>query len=93
MQDLINFVDGGSKVKYYVDNVTYYPKPLNTVDFFEHEFKQFYKTPFGCFVGVSISQFVRAISVREFDIMKNDYLKNKNSSDKLMVRNQLLFSF
>lgn len=89
--DFILFVDGGSLFKYYDKNCTYYPKPLNFIDFFEFDyFKQFYKTSSGCYLGLSCEKFVRKISVNEFNRAKFLYLKELENSLEVKKRVQLV---
>lgn len=60
------FVDGGTLVPFYVDGADYYLKPTVYKESFTFEFKQFYRTTFGCFIGVPFSKMVRKISVKEY---------------------------
>lgn len=87
--DFINFVDGDSRVKYFVDGGIYVPKPLNIIDFFEFGFKQYYKTSYGCFVGVACQDFVREIKVKDFNYMKFFYLDSLSNVEKTKERVQL----
>ena len=84
--DFVTFVDGGSRVKYFVDGGKYVPKPLNIIDFFEFDFKQYYKTSSDCFIGISCQKFVRKIRVKDFNDMKSLYLESLNKVEKTKER-------
>jgi len=92
-KDFIAFVDGGSRVPYYMDNCTYYPRPQNIKEVFEYEQKTYYKTSRNYYVGVAFSQFVREITAQDYKTiqkLKNDSCTYEDKSKKLK---QLVFSF
>lgn len=87
--DFINFVDGGSKVKYFVDGGVYRPLPLNIDEKFEFDFKQYYKSSDGCFVGIASYGFVRKIFISDYKKMKSLYLESLEIEKKIKERVQL----
>lgn len=87
-EDFIKFVDSDSYVKYFDHNSKYYPCPLSYSHKFEFDFKIFYRTSMGCFVGVSFSSFVRKISVKDYNIVLNRY---NDYQEKKQLKKQLIF--
>lgn len=70
--DLINFLDGGTRVPYYVKDCKYYIKHTVKEDYFEHEFKIYYKNCGRYFVGIHSSQLVRKISAQDYNLVLED---------------------
>jgi len=76
--DYIKFLDGGTKVPYFVDGVVYYVKHEVKEGYFEHEFKEYYKNCNRYFVGIGSSNLVRKISHKEY----LSVLKDKEEAQK-----------
>lgn len=89
--DFVAFVDGGSKVKYFDDSATYFPKPQTIIKQFEYEFKIYYKTPHRYFVGIACNQFVKEIHAKEFNMMLE--LAEKREISNIKTGLQLSFDF
>lgn len=73
--DLINFLDGNTLVPYYTKDCTYYIKHKVFEDYFEHEFKIYYKNCGRYFVGIHSSQLVRKISAQDYNFVLEDKKK------------------
>jgi hypothetical protein len=86
--DFIAFVDSGSDIKYFDDRSKYYPTPITFIEKFEHDFKIFYRTSHGCYVGVHFSGWVRKIPTKDFH-----FVKSKLESKKVEQRVQLQMIF
>lgn len=89
--DYISFVDGNSKVPYFVDGAIYVPKPKAFSEMFVFEMKEYYHSYNKYFVGIGSSKFVRSISANEFILVKglHDSFHEFNVPKKV----QLLFDF
>ena len=66
------FIDGGCRVPFYVSDCTYYPKHEIKEDYFEHDFKIYYKNCNRYFIGIHSNGFVRQISSQDYNFVLND---------------------
>ena len=90
-KEFIVFVDSGSKVPYFVNNVKYVYKPNVISTQFTYDFKLYYKSYNNYYVGVPFSKFVRPITAQDFKMMKELYeLRN---SEAVKLHHQLVFDF
>ncbi|MDT8339114.1 MAG: hypothetical protein RQ763_07935 [Sulfurimonas sp.] len=86
--DYINFLDSGTKVPYFVHNVSYYVKHSIQEDYFEHEFKLYYKNCNRYFVGIHSEDLVRKISAKEYKEVLQDK-KEARERTRLFSENTL----
>ena len=66
------FIDVGSRVPFYVKDCTYYPKHEIKDDYFEHEFKIYYKNCNRYFIGIHSNSFVRQITAQDYKLVLSD---------------------
>lgn len=89
-EDFVHFVDDGSKVPYFMNDVKFTVKPKIIHHQFEYEFKIFYKSFNSYYVGVDFSQFVRSIRSSDFKMMLELYEQKNITMSKAK---QLVFDF
>lgn len=94
--DLKSFIDGGSLVPFYVKHCRYYIKHKVKENYFEHEFKIYYKNCNRYFIGIGSSNLVRQITAQEYNIVLEDKRRAEertnaflNSAQKVKERLQL----
>lgn len=85
--DFIHFVDGGSLVPYFIDGAKFYPLNFSYYERIEYDFKYYYYSHKGFFVGVGFSSMVRKISKKEYEMIKDSLVKKES------LRVQLSFIF
>lgn len=72
------FIDGSGSPDYFVQDEKYYIKHKIKDEYFEHEFKIYYKNCNRYFMGISISNLVRQITAQDY----NTVLLKRNNSKK-----------
>ena len=79
------FIDGCNSPAYFVDDAKYYIKHKIREDYFEHEFKCYYKNCNRYFVGIGASNLVIKITAQDYSIA----LENKRIAEE-RVKSYLL---
>ncbi|MDD5400745.1 MAG: hypothetical protein PHQ93_06140 [Sulfurimonas sp.] len=94
--DLKSFIDGDCLVPFYVRDCHYYIKHKIQDDYFEHEFKIYYKNCNRYFIGIKSSNLVRQITAQDYNIVLEDKRRAEertnaflNSAQKVKERLQL----
>lgn len=91
-KDFVAFVDGGSKVPYFVDGAKYCIKPNVFSEMFTYSMKEYYKSYNSYYVGVGFSKFVRPILPSDYKMIKALYLEREKNA--VVGKNiQLCFEF
>lgn len=67
-----NFIDGGTRVPYYLKDCHYYVKHEVKECYFEHEFKIYYKNCNRYFIGIHSNDLVRRITAQDYNLVLND---------------------
>lgn len=88
-KDFSHFVDGESKVPYFVKEAKYVQKPNIISCQFEFEFKTYYKSYHSYYVGIACNSFVRPITAQDFKMVKS--LSEKRNKENISTKLQLCF--
>ncbi len=88
-EDFAMFVDGNSKVPYFVKEAKYVQKPNIISCQFEYDFKIYYKSYNRYYVGIACNRFVRPITAQDFNTIKS-LVENRNK-ENISTKLQLCF--
>lgn len=85
-----SFIDGGTRVPYYVEDCHYYVKHDIKEDYFEHEFKIYYKNCNRYFIGIKSNDLVRQITAQDYNIVLEDKRRAEERTKKFLSSAQKL---